>query len=128
MKSHLGLHATESALGKTSSPTTEPGKSAFEAWDQFALNCIMVSIHSDFISLLDNLTTSAQAWKALQVRFAPKDAQAALPALNKFWPLQLVGTDLASLDKFELQYTGVISEIKSLALTIDMICSAHLLR
>lgn len=127
MKSHLGTYASATALDSSICPTTEPGKSAFLAWDQFALNSIMLSIHTDFISLLDNITSSAGAWKALQNRLAPKDAQAALRVLKKFWPLQLTGTDIESLDKFELQYTSIVSEIKSLNLTMDTICSAHLL-
>lgn len=37
------------------------------------------------------------------------------------------GTDIESLDKFELLNTSVVTEIKSLQLTINTICSAHLL-
>lgn len=127
MKAHLGTFAAATALGTSPCPTTEPGLSSFLAWDQFALNSIMVSIDSDFISLLDGLNTSFDAWNALQKRFAPKDAQAALRVLKKFLPLQLDATDLNSLDKFEHQYTAVVSDIKNLNLSLDTICSAHLL-
>ena len=129
MRSYLGHYAASAAMRISTCPEEDDaaGFSAFLAWDQFALNCIMVSIHSDFISLLETCFTSAQVWTALQQRFAPKGAQAVLRTLKKFWPLQLTGIDLTSLNKFKHQDLAVVTELKGLTIELDTPCSAHLL-
>lgn len=58
MKSHLGTYATATALGSSICPTTDPGKTASLAWDQFAPSCIMLSIYTDFIIYSLTLRTS----------------------------------------------------------------------
>ncbi len=127
MRSHLGLQAAATALGTSLCPVDEPGLSAFLSWDQFALNCILVSINTDLVSLLDQCTTAAEAWTTLEQRFAPKDAQATLRVIKGFFPLHFAGGDLTSLDKSQQQYLAAVKELKALTIDLDTLCSAHLL-